>query len=241
MSTIQQYSLDGTPGASWTITGKIDGLHADEAGQRLLVTTNEDGNSAFHTVTPSGGAAVKDFAYTGLTHGGGADTATIYHGKIFITASNPADTTGPAVYQATLSGSTAALAPVFTDNATATVANAGSTGTTALALTDPDSATVVPADSPRFKNQFALASQGDQQLIFAFATTSRQTLWITDPDHNTVLSVAGPFAAGQALSTVTPDAAPDYLAALDLSTGSLTPVQGLSSIHPKGLLFTSAH
>ncbi|OOP64546.1 hypothetical protein BMF89_03785 [Arthrobacter sp. SRS-W-1-2016] len=264
-STIQQYSLDGTPGASWTITGKIDGLHADEAGQRLLVTTNEDGNSAFHTVTPSGGAgAVKDFAYTGLTHGGGTDTATIYQGKIFITASNPSDTTGPAVYQATLSGSTAALAPVFTDNATATVANAGSTGTTALALTDPDSATVVPADSPRFKNQFALASQGDQQLIFAdragtpqqslqvlnlsqqvddtaFATTSRQTLWITDPDHNTVLSVTGPFGAGQALSTVTPDAAPDYLAALDLSTGSLTPVPGLSSIHPKGLLFTSAH
>ena len=264
-STIQQYSLDGTPGGSWTITGKIDGLHADEAGQRLLVTTNEDGNSAFHTVTPSGGAAaVKDFAYTGLTHGGGTDTATIYQGKIFITASNPSDTTGPAVYQATLSGSTAALAPVFTDNATATVANSGSTGTTALALTDPDSATVVPADSPRFKNQFALASQGDQQLIFAdragtpqqslhvlnlsqqvddtaFATTSRQTLWITDPDHNTVLSVTGPFAAGQALSTVTPDAAPDYLAALDLSTGSLTPVAGLSSIHPKGLLFTSAH
>jgi len=39
---------------------------------------------------------------------------------------------------------------------------------------------------------------------------------------------------------VTPDTAPDYLASLDLSTGSLTPVPGLSSVHPKGLLFTSA-
>ena len=263
-STIQQYSLDGTPGASWTITGKIDGMAADEAGQRLLVTTDEDANSSFHAVTPAAGAdAVKDYAYTGMTHGGGTDTATIYQGKIFITASNPADSTGPAVYQATLSGSTAALTPVFADNATAAVANTGSTGTTTLALTDPDSATVVPAESPRFQSQFVLASQGDQQLIFAdhagtpqqslqvlnlnqqvddtaFATTSKQTLWITDPDHNSVLSVSGPFAAGQALSTVTPDTAPDYLASLDLSTGSLTPIPGLSSVHPKGLLFTSA-
>src|SRR5579859_2635521 len=52
-STVQQYSLDGKPGASWSITGKIDGMGADEAGQRLIVTTNEDGNSSLHTLTPS--------------------------------------------------------------------------------------------------------------------------------------------------------------------------------------------
>ncbi|GAB3568621.1 hypothetical protein GCM10027405_30590 [Arthrobacter alkaliphilus] len=150
-----------------TIKGKIDGLHADDAGQRLLVTTNEDGNSSFHTVTPAAGStAVKNFAYTGMTQGGGMATAAIYHGKIFITASNPADTTGPAVYEAALSGSTAALAPVFADNATASVANTGATGTTALALTDPDCAKVVPADSIRFRNEFVLASQGHTSLLY---------------------------------------------------------------------------
>ncbi|WP_285725914.1 hypothetical protein [Psychromicrobium xiongbiense] len=262
-STIQQYSLDGAPGASWTITGRIDGMGADEAGQRLLVTTNEDGNSSFHTVTPSAAdSQVKDFTYAGLTHGGGTDSATVYHGTIIITASNPADGTGAALYEATLKGSTAALTPVFTDDAAATVANAGATGTTTLALSDPDSTTAVPAQSPRFKNQFLLDSQGDQQLIFtdhlggprqslqvlnlsvpvddtAFATQSGRTLWITDPDHNSVVEVSGAFAAGQAVSTVTPDGAATYLATLDLSNGVLTPVPGLSSIHPKGLLFTS--
>ena len=261
-STIQQYALDGTPGASWTITGRIDGMGADEAGRRLLVTTNEDGNSSFHTVTPSAsGDQVKDYAFTGLTHGGGTDSVTVFHGAIIITASNPADSTGTALYRAKLAGSTATLAPLFADDAVATVANAGSTGTTTLALSDPDSSTAVPAQSPRFKNQFLLDSQADQQLVFsdhlgghrqslhvlnlsaqvddtAFATRSDRTLWITDPDHNSVVEVSGAFEAGQVVSTVTPNGAATYLASLNLDSGALTPVPGLSSIHPKGLLFT---
>lgn len=264
-STIQQYSLDGTPGASWNITGRIDGMGTDEAGQRLLVTTNEDGNSSFHTVAPAAGAnAVKDYTYTGLTHGGGTDSVKVYEGQILITASNPADSTGPALYRATLSGSTAALAPAFADDAKAVLANGPQTGTTTtLALTDPDSSTAVPAGSPRFANDFLVDSQGDQQLIFAgqartpqqqlevlnvaapvddtaFATQQAQTLWITDPDHNTVYAVSGNFPAGQAVTSVTPDANPDYLASLNLSDGSLTPIPQLASIHPKGLLFTGS-
>ncbi len=265
-STIQQYSLAGVPGASWSITGKIDGMGADKAGKRLLVTTNEDGNSSFHTVSPGSGAdAVKNFAYTGLTHGGGTDAATVYQGKIFITASAPSGSTGPAVYTAKLSGTTAALTPVFADDAVATAANGTQAGmSVSLTLSDPDSSTVVPAASPRFRNEFLLDGQGDQQLVFvkragtprqslhvlnlnqqvddtAFATHADQTLWITDPDHNTVYSVSGPFKAGQAVSTVTPDSAPNYLSTLDLADGSLTAISDLAAIHPKGLLFTSSH
>ncbi|KHL03913.1 hypothetical protein [Sinomonas humi] len=264
-STIQQYSLDGTPGASWSITGKIDGMGSDEAGQRLLVTTNEDGNSSFHTVTPMAGPqAVKDYVYKGLTHGGGTDSAKVYEGKIFITASNPTGSTGPALYRATLSGSTAALSPVFADDAKAVLANGPKAGTTAtLALTDPDSSTVVPGVSPRFANDFLLDSQGDQQLILArqagtpqqrlnvlnlpapvddtvFATKSAQTLWVTDPDHNAVYAVSGNFRAGEAVTSVTPDSGPDYLAAVNLADGSLTPIPQLAAIHAKGLLFTGS-
>ena len=262
-STIQQFSPDGRPGPSWNIPGRIDGMGADEAGHRLLVTTNEDGNSSLHTLTPARGAqAVKDYAYTGLTHGGGTDTVTVYHGRILVTASNPADSTGPAVYEAALSGTTAALTPLFKDNAAATLANGPHAGQpTTLALTDPDSSTRVPAASPRFKDNFMLDAQGDQQLVFAqhadtprqalqvldlaqpvddtaFAGHRDQTLWTTDPDHNAVYAITGPFTAGQALSAVTPDSGPDYLATLDLNDGSLTPIPTLAGIHPKGLLFT---
>ncbi|MDQ4489547.1 hypothetical protein RBS60_04955 [Sinomonas sp. ASV486] len=261
-STIQQYSLDGKPGASWNITGKIDGMGADAANSRLLVTTNEDGNSSFHTLTPAAGThAVKTYAYTGLTHGGGTDAISVYQGKILVSGSNPATASGPAVYQVTLSGSAAALTPVFRDNSTAQLADGAQANSTTLALTDPDSNTVVPSSSPRFANDFMLDSQGDQQLIFAnsatapqlqvlnlnkqvddtvFASGAGQTLWLTDPDHNTVDAVTGNFASGTAVSTVTPKSGANYLASLNLDNGTLTPIAGLAAVHPKGLLFTSA-
>lgn len=262
-STIQQYSLDGTPGASWSVTGKIDGMGADHQGHRLLVTTNEDGNSSFHTLTPRAGAnAVKDYSYTGLAHGGGTDSVVVYHGTILISASAPTVATGPAVYKATLEGGTAALTPLFNDNSAATAVNGAAAGTSApLALTDPDSSEIVPASSPRFRNDFMLDSQGDQQLIFAdhagspnqslqvlnlpqpvndtaFATPRSRTLWVTDPSHNTVDAITGPFRSGEAITAVTPNAGANYLATIDLATGALTPIPQLAAIHPQGLLMT---
>lgn len=261
-STVQQYSLDGKPGASWNITGKIDGLGTDPANSRLFATTNEDGNSSFHTLSPAAGAeAVKDYTYTGLSHGGGTDAISIYQGKILVSASNPSSTSGPAVYQVSLSGSTAAATPVFRDNAMARLADGAQANTATLALTDPDSNIVVPSTSPRFAGQFMLDSQADQQLVFAdsaakpqlqvlnlnkqvddtaFASGAGQTLWLTDPDHNTVDAVTGDFAAGTAVSTVTPKTGAGYLASLNLDNGTLTPIAGLASVHPKGLLFTNA-
>lgn len=263
-STIQQYSLTGKPEASWSIPGHVDGLGADEHHQRLLITGNEDANSSFHTLTPAAREnPVKNYAYTGLTHGGGTDSVVIDHGRILISASNPTTLAGPAVYEATLCGDIARLTPVFTDTATATLANGTTPGAPAtLALTDPDSSTVVPAQTPRFRNEFLLDSQGDQQLIFAdhadtpkqhiqvlnlpqpvndtvFATTRARTLWVTDPTADTVDAITGPFTPGQAISAVTPNSGATSLATLNLTTGTLTPIPQLAAIHPEGLLFAS--
>ena len=261
-SIIQQYSLDGTPGKSWQVTGKVDGLAADPAHDRLLLTANEDGNSSFSTLTPDQAKPLTTYTYSGLTHGGGTDAVSVDHGKILVSASAPADTTGPAAYSVDLQGTIAKLTPLFSDNATATAANGPQAGqTTSLALTDPDSNTVVPSSAPRFKGSFMLDAQADRQLIFAsnpgigkqplqaltvaqplddtvFAAHAGQTLLVTDPKDNKVFSVTGPFKAGQAVSTVVPDAGPTYLATLDLGTGTLTPIKELAAIHPKGLAFT---
>lgn len=263
-STIQQYDLNGKPGKSWQVTGKVDGLTADPAHDRLLLTANEDGNSSFSTLTPDAGNPLTNYTYSGLTHGGGTDAITVTDGKIIVSASAPTDTTGPAAYSVALTGTTAKLTPLFTDNASATVANGAQAGAkTTLALTDPDSNTAVPSAAPRFKGNFMLDAQGDRQLIFAanigtskqtlqaltvaqplddtvFAARSGQTLWITDPSGNKVYSVTGPFKSGQAISTVAPDTGATSLATLDLGTGTLTPIKELAAIHPKGLMFTGS-
>ncbi len=261
-STIQQYGLNGRPGKSWQVTGKVDGLTADPAHDRLLLTANEDGNSSFSTLTPDAGNPLTSYTYSGLTHGGGTDAITVTDGKIIISASAPTNTTGPAAYSVALTGTTAKLTPLFTDNASATVANGAQAGAkTTLALTDPDSNTLVPAAASRFKGNFMLDAQGDRQLIFAanlgtskqtlqaltvaqplddtvFAAHSDQTLWITDPSSNNIYSVTGPFESGQAISTIAPDTGATSLATLNLGTGTLTPIKELAAIHPKGLMFT---
>ncbi len=263
-STIQQYSLSGAPGKSWTVTGKIDGMTADPASGRILASVNEDGNSSFVALDPSEPSA-KTYSYTGLTHGGGTDAISIFDHQIVLSASAPSNPSGPAVYTVKLSGATAQLTPLFADNATAVAVNGPTGGKTVnLALTDPDSSRVVPQSSPRFAGSFMLDGQADMQLIFlsqerrspaklsvltvstplddtAFATSSHQTLWLTDPVANELVSVTGVFTSGEAVSTVTPDIGPSYLATLNLTTGALTPVPGLGTMQPKGLIFTSSH
>lgn len=267
-STIQQYSLAGVAGRSWSVTGKVDGLTADAEHHRLLLTANEDGNSSFLTLDPAHSTAATRYTNQGLTHGGGTDaiSVSVSHGSIIVSASNPTVPNGPAAYRVALRGGNAVLSPVLFDNSVATSANAATAGKPVqLALTDPDSNTIVPRSSARFGGSFMLDSQGDQQLLFlnpsvregaaghgiqvlsvaqplddtAFATASRRTLWATDPSHNAVDEITGPFTPGEAVSTITPDSGPTSLARLGLTDGSLTPIPGLGSVTPKGLLFTS--
>ncbi len=260
-STIQQYSLSGKPGTSWNVVGKIDGMTADPRLGRILATVNEDGNSHFVTIDPRHDV-VASYAYSGLNHGGGTDAISIFDHQIVISGSAPTNSTGAAAYTVKLSGSTAVLTPLIADNATAVAVNGPEAGKpVALALTDPDSNRVVPSASPRFAGSFMLDGQGDKQLLFlsdrrqtagklsvlnvatpvddpAFATESQRTLWLTDPAANDVVAVSGLFAPGQAVSTLTPDSGPSYLATLNLSTGSLAPVARLGVVQPKGLIFT---
>ena len=120
---------------------------------------------------------------------------------------------------------TAAVAPFFADNATATGVNAPNTGkNVTLALTDPDSNLVVPSSSPEFAGDFVLNSQGDQELIFsgasgqslqvlklsssvddtAWATSASGTLYTTDSSADTVDAITGSFTPGTAYTAVTP-------------------------------------
>lgn len=272
-STVAEYSRNGRLLHRWQLTGRGDGMTADPAHDRIIATVNEDGDTSLYAIRPDAPAASQLAHYTYSpnppVHGGGTDAPHMYRGQILISASNPSDTTQPAVYRAVLSGTTATLTPVFFDNVSATVANTDSAQYgqhVTLALSDPDSNAVVPSSSPRFGSYFMLDSQGDLQQVYvrnagrpnqkffvlnlsqsvddtAWATASRGTLYATDGKNN-VYAVRGHFKVGTAFSAVTPGNAnnappnpgPNYLATLNLNTGALTPVPGIT-FTAKGLVF----
>ena len=274
-STVVAYSPGGRALHQWQLTGRVDGMSADPAHERIIATVNEDGNTSLFTIRPEAPAASQLVHYTYSpnppVHGGGTDAPHVFRGQILISASNPSDTTQPAVYRATLSGTTATLAPVFFDDSTATVANTNSPQRgqrVTLGLTDPDSNTVVPRSSPRFGGDFVLDSQGDQQQVYvrdaggpdqslsvlnltqsvddtAWATASRGTLYATD-GKTSVFAVRGRFDVGTAYTAATPgnannappNPAPNFLATLDLNTGAVTAVPGIT-FTAKGLTFVS--
>jgi hypothetical protein len=194
-STIVAFTTGGRVLGQWDVQGKADGVTADPAADDVIVTVNEDQNSALYVIRPgcSGGSAVTRYSYGGpLPHDGGTDAITIYQGHIFISASAPG-TVGdpapqpqyPAVYSVTLDPTTdvASVTPLFSDESRATVANVGTTfgQTVQLGLTDPDSNEAVPYGAPRFGGDFMLTSQGDLEQIFVSgAGTPAQRLSVLD-------------------------------------------------------------
>ncbi len=267
-STIAELSPTGTLLDTWTLTGRCDGLGADPANNRLIGTLNEDGNSSLFTIDPSSSTPTSyTYSSSSLPHGGATDAVSVYNGQILLSASNP-DTTSasypnvPAVYEASLSGTTATLTQLYSDGATASVANTGphQGKTQTLGLTDPDSNGVVPASAGRFGGAFMLDSQGDQQQVYmgghdnsgpsglfvlnlsqsiddtAWATTNDGTLYFTDSTDNEVVAVTGHFSPGTAFVSATPGNGPNYLAVLDTNTGQVNQVPGVNQ-PPKGMLF----
>jgi hypothetical protein len=230
-STLLEITPAGTVIKQWDVQGKIDGMGADAAGNRVIVTVNEDSKSSLYTVS---GGTVTHYVYTQspLPHQGGTDDVSVYNGKILISASAPgtggkAPASAPAVFVVTLNAAakTAAVAPFFADNATATGVGGATAGKkVTLALTDPDSNEIVPSSSAAFAGDFMLNAQGDQQLIFsgasgqnlkvlkiaqsvddsAWATSATGTLYATDSAANTVDAVTGPFKTGTMYTAVTP-------------------------------------
>jgi hypothetical protein len=230
-STLVEFTTSGSVVKQWDMTGKIDGLGTDPATGRVFASVNEDSKSSLYVV--SGGTATH-YAYTQspLPHMGGTDAISMFNGKILISASAPgtsgkAPANAAAVYVATLNSGamTAAVAPFFAINASATAVNGSNAGqTVTLALTDPDSNMVVPSSSRKFGGDFMLNSQGDLQLIFsgangqnlqvlklsnpvddtALATSASGTLYTTDSTADSVDAITGSFTPGTAYTAVTP-------------------------------------
>jgi hypothetical protein len=233
-STIVEFSSSGTKVRQWDVAGHADGIAADPATSRVVVTTNEDAHAHLFVIKP-GSSQATQYSVPPLPHHGGLDAISFWHGMMLISASAPG-TSGkaapqasyPAVYVVSLNSSThkASVGGLFGDEASARQANTGKTGTTHLALTDPDSNEVVPSNAQRFGGQFMLTSQGDGEQIFTADTGGKQlsvlklsqagsddtawpsgssgTLYITDNGTDLIWKVTGHFKPGDELVAASP-------------------------------------
>ena len=241
-STVVEFTAAGQVLRQWDIHGKCDGITADARTHLLIATVNEDAHSSIYTITPGAPARsqVEHYRYGSqpLPHNGGTDAISIYHGLVLVSASAPG-TAGPAapqpgypaVYAVTFNAAAhvATVAPLFSDEASAVVANPGAAyGTvTTLALTDPDSNEVVPDSAARFAGDFMLTSQGDKEQIFvqrpgrhrsglavlrlsqpvddtAWALHPAGRLYGADTSGDTIDEVTGRFTPGSVFVAVTP-------------------------------------
>ncbi|MGH9077552.1 MAG: hypothetical protein ACRDY0_08905 [Acidimicrobiales bacterium] len=79
----------------------------------------------------------------------------------------------------------------------------------------------------------------------AFVTNSGGTLYVDDPSRDQVLAITGPMKGGEVLVAATPaDAdnpvsAPNYLATLDMSDGTVSAIPALAGIQPAGMQLVS--
>ena len=254
-STIAEFDSQGHLIGTTSVAGHNDGLRYNAATGQLWSLQNEDANPTLILINPNTLAQSPAMGFSATPHGGGYDDAAFSGTQAFISASNPANNPNsqPAIVSATVGGSTVSVAGILNGNASATSINSGSTVT--LNLQDPDSLIFAP------DGRLVLDSQADDELVFltnpgtggqsvqvlalsnsvddtVFVGSGPECVLVSDRNANNVDEVCGAFTTGQALSAAADD---NFLGALDLATGLLTPiVTGLDSPHGLALIAAPA-
>lgn len=229
-SDVVAYDLHtGAVRGQWTIAGRVDGLTGDPRHHRVIATVNEDLNSTLYTITPGVAGSLKHYTYfpspaqvgSDGANGGTDSVAVARDGSIYVAHSNPdvslpGANNAPAVYKLKLTGTTAALTPLFGVNDTATVANPapGAPKTATMGLTDPDSNKWVPGPDGGTLIQ---DSQADSKLIFASDL---------DAAHPTLrelnlTNASGPASVTPQLDDITPAAGTGELFVVDAKGGTI--------------------
>ena len=264
-SQIVEYGMDGSVLYTYTVPGHSDGLKIDPTTHLLWALQNEDANANLVIINPETHEQ-KLYTFSSALHGGGYDDIVFRGCKVYISASNPANSpnTGPAIVSATLEGNTVDVSPILSGDASAL--DIPTDATIQLNLQDPDSMTLDP------QGNIVLDSQGDQELIIvsdpgtsnqrvlhlpltyetpkglapvevddtAFVSSSQGLILFADKGLNTVFALRKKaFAPGTVYTAA--DGGP-FVGTIDMTTGIITPiVTGLKN--PGGLVFidTSKH
>lgn len=261
---IVEYNRAGQKVYSFSVKGHNDGMKLNPYTRKLWVMQNEDANPSLVVFDPeTRQKQVYTFAAPPAA-GGGYDDITFRNGKVFLSASNPANNPNnePAIVEAQLENGQVVVKPVLEGTAAATNILTGQTVT--LNLQDPDSMTTTPG------GQILLDSQGDSELLVVrnpettqqsvlqiplsspygqpqaddtiFTPPSDGFILVSDTPANIVYKISRKaFVPGVAYTAAVAgsSAAPGFVSRLDLEFGELTPiVSGLQS--PHGMAFVKS-
>ena len=264
---IVQYNLSGAIEWIYTVKGHNDGLKVDPYLHYVWALQNEDASPNIVAIN-STTHQQNQFTYAAAPpHGGGYDDIVFRAGKVYLTASNPANNpnAGPAIVEASIGGGNLInVSPVLQGNAQATNVLTGAQAT--LNLQDPDSLTLDPS------GDLFMTSQADGELIVVRQpSTSQQSvleiplsspygmpqvddtlftpnvdgyILVADKNSNTVYAIRktvfAPGAAYSSAQTGSGSTAQAFVGKLDPSFGLLTPVvTGLTS--PGGMAFVATN
>jgi hypothetical protein len=256
---IVEYSMNGTVDYTYTVKGHSDGLKVDPSTHLLWALQNEDASANLVIINPKTHQQTL-YTFGPTLHGGGYDDLVFRGCKVYISASNPANSpnTGAAIVSAVLDGNFVDVKPVLAGNASAIDIPTDTILT--LNLQDPDSMTLDP------QGNIVLDSQGDQELIIvgnpgtsaqrvlhlplsyqtaaglmpvevddtAFVTSTEGFILFADKGLNQVFTLKkAAFVPGTAYTAA--DGGP-FVGTIDLTTGVITPiVTGLKA--PGGVVF----
>lgn len=259
---VVQYNLAGAVEHVYSVPGHNDGLKVDPATHLLWALQNEDANPNLVVINPQTHQAKTYLFQAPPPNGGGYDDIVFRNGKVYLSASNPANNPNnqPAIVQARLEGQSIAVTPVLEGNAQAT--NVVTGAVVALNLQDPDSMTLDPS------GDLVLTSQADAELVVVrkpntpgqsvllipltspygapqvddtlFTPTEDGYILIADKSGNTVYALHRraftPGAAYSAAQGTSGSQTVGFVGRLDPEFGLLTPVvTGLGN--PGGLAF----
>ncbi|HEY2471408.1 MAG TPA: hypothetical protein VGI45_26695 [Terracidiphilus sp.] len=265
---IVEYDTKGHPLWVYTVVGHNDGLKVNPDTGQIWAMQNEDANPNLVIIDPvTHSQKLYTFAEA-PPHGGGYDDIVFRNGKVYFSASNPANNPNqyPAIVEATLAGDTINVTSALEGNAAALNAVTGTTVT--LNLQDPDSMTLTPS------NDILLDSQADSELVVLhrpgmihqsvtviplsspfgtpqaddtlFIPSDSGFMLVSDTPANTVYAIRkNGFVQGTAFTAAV--GAPDvngnsvgFVGVLDLNFGDLRPVvTGFQS--PHGMGFVKEH
>lgn len=233
--------------ATYTLTGRCDGLTADPRHHRILATVNEDLNSSLYVITPGSAEPLAHYDYspspaeTGSDGtNGGTDAVSIgSDGTVYVAHSNPdqslpAPNNTAAVSTLELHGTSAELTPFFRVNDTAAIIDppAGGPASAPLGLTDPDSNRFLAGPGG---GTLVQDSQADSKLVFATDLEARAPKL-----RQLLLTNATPPSGGAAtpqLDDIERAGGPGTLYAVDQATGNIYKAD-TAQVEP-GTLFVS--
>lgn len=156
---VVQYSTAGAIEHIYSVPGHNDGLRVNPANHLLWALQNEDAKPNAVVIDPTTHKQVTYSFQAAPPAGGGYDDIVFRQGKIFISASNPANdpNSGPAIVEAKVENRSIVVTPILSGNAQAINVVTGAAVT--LNLQDPDSMTLDPS------GDLVLTSQADGELV----------------------------------------------------------------------------